>query len=177
MADIGLPDPGFTPYYSAELLKIIKDIKNNFPLNLVYMTVKEWYRVLLEMNVTKHEIDEEGRMELISCWTEERNPQFEWSETYRLSRLKCPDPDTKSFLFQLVNQLFPSKNREAGEAVMRVSQAYDRNLIVVKSLRLEIKTDEPFTLPTVAILATGLLFVRENRKQRKQTTLFMMRLS
>ena len=56
-----------------------------------------------------------------------------------------------------------------------MAQAYGRNLTLEKSLRLEIKTDEPFTLPTVAILATGLLFVRENRKQRKQTTLFMMR--
>ena len=172
------------------------------------MTVKEWYRVLLEKNVTKHEIDEEGRMELIPCKVEERNPQFEWSETYRLCRLKGLDSETKSFLFKLVHQLLPSKervhhltptssplcwcdseqhetythlfytctkNREAGEAVLRVAQAYDRDLTVENSLRLEIKTDEIFTLPTVAILATGLHFIWENRKQRKQTTLFMMR--
>ena len=172
------------------------------------MTVKEWYRVLLEKNVTKREIDEDGRMELIPCKTEQRNTQFEWSESYRLSRLKGLNPDTKSFLFKLLHQLLPSKervhhltptasplcwcdsgqhetythlfytcpkNREAGEAVLRVAQAYDRNLTVEKSLRLEIKTDETFTLPTVAILATGLLFIWENRKQRKQTTLFMMR--
>ena len=68
-----------------------------------------------------------------------------------------------------------SKNREAGEAVLRVAQAYDRNLTVEKSLRLKIKTDETSILPTVAILAIGLLFIWENRKQRKQTTLFMMR--
>ena len=114
----------------------------------------------------------------------------------------------KSFLFKLVHQLLPSKekihrltltssplcwcesgdhenylhlfyfcskNREAGEAVLRVAQAYDRNLTAEKSLRLEVQTDEVFTLPTTSILSTGLLFIWENRKQRKKTTLYMMR--
>ena len=54
-----------------------------------------------------------------------------------------------------------SNNREAGEAVLRVARAYDRNLTVEKSLRLENKTDETFTLPTVAILArVGLIWVQ-----------------
>ena len=57
---------------------------------------------------------------------------------------------------------------------MRVAQAYDSNLTVEKSLRLEIKTDETFTLPTVAILGTWLLFLWENKTQIKQPTLFMM---
>lgn len=60
-----------------------------------------------------------------------------------------------------------SKNREAGEAALRVAQAYDSNLTVEKSLRLEIKTDE-------TILGPWLLFLWGNRKQKKQTTLFMM---
>jgi len=59
-----------------------------------------------------------------------------------------------------------SKNREAGEAALRVAQAYDSNLTVEKSLRLEIKTDETFTLPTVAILGPWLLFLWENRKSK-----------
>ena len=42
-------------------------------------------------------------------------------------------------------------------------------------MRVELNTDEIFILPTVTILVTGLLFIWENRKQRKQTTLFMMR--
>ena len=62
------------------------------------MTVKEWYRVLLEKNVTKHEIDEEGRMGLIPCKAEERNPQFMWS-------------DTRSFLFKLVHKLLPGQGK------------------------------------------------------------------
>ena len=64
-ADTSLPNPGFTPYYDAEFFDIFKKIKNNTPLNPIHMDVKEWYRVLVEKNVTKHEIDDEGRMELV----------------------------------------------------------------------------------------------------------------
>ena len=70
---------------------------------------------------------------------------------------------------------FCSKNREAGEAVLRVAKAYDRNCTPEKSLRFEVQTDEVFTLSSISILATGLLFIWENRKQIKKTTLYMMR--
>jgi hypothetical protein len=205
-ADTSLPNPGFTPYYDAEFFEIIKKIKNNTPLNPIH--IKEWYRVLVEKNVTNHEIDDEGRMELVPCKIEERYPLHDWSESYRLCRLQGLDPEIKSFLFKLVHQLLPSKervhhltptssplcwcesgdhenylhlfyfcskNREAGEAVLRVAQAYDRDLTAEKSLRLEVQTDKVFTLPTTSILSTGLLFIWENRKQRKKTTLYMMR--
>ena len=66
-------------------------------------------------------------------------------------------------------------NKEAGEALLRCVQAYDQNLTIEKALRLEIVADETFLLPTVAILATGLEYIWENRKIRKTTTLFMMR--
>ena len=75
------------------------------------MTVKEWYRVLVEKNVTKHEIDDAGRMELVPCKIEERYPLHDWSESYRLCRLQGLDPEIKSFLFKLVHQLLPSKER------------------------------------------------------------------
>ena len=52
-----------------------------------------------------------------------------------------------------------SKNREAGEALLRCSQAYDQSLTVEKSLRLELMVDETFLLPIVILLATGLEFI------------------
>ena len=58
---------------------------------------------------------------------------------------------------------------------MRVAQVYERNLTVDKCLRLEIKTYEIFILHTVAILAAGLLFIWEHRKQTNPSRLFMMR--
>ena len=43
-------------------VNIIKDVKENTPLNPVSMTVKDWYRHLLEKEVTMEVIDDEGRM-------------------------------------------------------------------------------------------------------------------
>ena len=53
------------PYYDGKFFDVIKYVKDKTPLNPVYMTVKEWYLLLLEQNVTKREVDQEGRMELI----------------------------------------------------------------------------------------------------------------
>jgi hypothetical protein len=69
-----LPDPGYTPYYDQKFFNIIRFVKDKTPLNPVYMSVKEWYLLLLEQNVTKREVDQEGRLELIPCRVEERNP-------------------------------------------------------------------------------------------------------
>ena len=68
-----------------------------------------------------------------------------------------------------------SKNREAGEAVLRVGKAYDGNLTMEKSLRMEVESDETFMLSTVSTLATVLLYIWEYRKLRKSKTLHMMR--
>ena len=207
-SETDLPDPGFPPYYDQEFFKIIKEVKDKTPLNPIYMTVKEWYKLLLERNVTMRELDQDGSRELIPCKIEERDPSISWNECYRIGRLKGLSPESKSFMFKLIHTLLPSKervhhltktssplcwcdsgnqetyvhlffecsmNKEAGEALLRCVQAYDQNLTIEKALRLEIVADETFLLPTVAILATGLEYIWENRKIRKTTTLFMMR--
>jgi hypothetical protein len=43
-----------------------------------------------------------------------------------------------------------TKNREAGEALLRCVRSYDQNLTEEKSLRMELTADETFLLPTVA---------------------------
>ena len=82
-----LLDPGYTPYFTKEFFSILREVKDNTPLNPVQMSVKEWYRYLLERNVVKRKIDEDGRQELIPCKIEERLPDVPWGESYRLSRL------------------------------------------------------------------------------------------
>ena len=79
-----LPKPGFTPYYNEEFFRIIKDVKDNTPLNPLYMSVKMWYKFLVEKKVTMREINDEGRPELVPCKIEERNPEVIWPESYRL---------------------------------------------------------------------------------------------
>ena len=39
--DRSLPDPGKPPYYSSRFFEIIKEVKENTPLNIVYISVKQ----------------------------------------------------------------------------------------------------------------------------------------
>jgi hypothetical protein len=67
------------------------------------------------------------------------------------------------------------KNREAGEAIIRCVRSHDNGLSSEKALRLELLGDDCFLLPSVVLLATGLQYIWENRRQKVATTLFLMR--
>ena len=86
-------------------------MKDKTPLNPLMMTIKEWYRFLLEKNVTMRELDQAGRSELIPFKVEMREPNVFWAESYRICRLRGLAPDDKSFLFRLIHTLLPSKER------------------------------------------------------------------
>ena len=66
-------------------------------------------------------------------------------------------------------------NTDAAEALLRCAQAYDSGLTKDRYLRLDIRADDPFTLPTVVMLATGLQLIWLNRKDKKVTTVWAMR--
>ena len=109
--DTRLPDPGFPPYYSPTFFKIIREVKEDTALNPIFLTVKQWYSYLLENLVTTREIDQEGRREPIPCRIEIQSPTIQWGESYRLSRIHGISPSSKSFLFKLLHQLLPSRER------------------------------------------------------------------
>lgn len=75
------------------------------------MSVKEWYRLLLEKNVSMREVPQEARLEYISLKVEGRHPDVLWSVCYRTSRLTGLSSESKSFLFQLIRTLLPSKEK------------------------------------------------------------------
>ena len=77
-----LPNPGFPPYYSKNFFNTIKKVKNNTPLNPVHMNMRDWYNYLLEENVTKRDIDDEGRKELVPCRVEAADISYLWSDCY-----------------------------------------------------------------------------------------------
>ena len=203
-----LPDPGFTPYYNKQFFKTIKHVRDDTPLNPLHMTIKEWYRFLVEHNVTRREVDNEGRSEIIPCRVEVKYPEVFWSESFRICRLRGLSPAEKSFLFKMIHLLLPSKERvfhltnqgssqcgchpdvpetyehlffqceknaEAGQSLIRCAESYCGNTSVEGILRLELTADDPFLLPCAIILATGLRFIWENRKLKKNTTVFAMR--
>ena len=109
--DDSVPDVSVPPYYSVEFFSIIRDVKENTPLNPVRMTVREWYRYLLEKYVTMETVDDEGRMLPKLCKVEEREPQQDWMTTFDLARSKGLPPEVKSFNFKLLHVLLPCKER------------------------------------------------------------------
>ena len=82
MQDNSVPDIELPPYYSQHFFNTIKEVIECSPLNPVRMSVKDWYRYLLERNVTMNIIDEEGRMEKKKCKVEEEDPASDWMLSY-----------------------------------------------------------------------------------------------
>ena len=68
-----------------------------------------------------------------------------------------------------------SHNREAGEALLRCATSYARTLTAPALLRLEVEAEDPFLLPTIVLIATGLQLIWNNRHEKKITTLWSMR--
>ena len=99
-----LPALGFTPYYNHHFFKTIKLVKDDTPLNPFNMTIKEWYRFLVENRVTRRDVDDEGRSEMIPCNVEVKFPNVFWSESFRISRLRGLSPAEKSFLIKMIHQ-------------------------------------------------------------------------
>ena len=61
------------------------------------------------------------------------------------------------------------ENDVAAQSLLRCVQSYDGGLSEETALRLELKAEEPFILPCIALLAVGLEYIRENRKLNKKT--------
>jgi len=55
--DRTVPDPGLPPYYPASFFRIIKKAAEETPLNIITMSLKQWYALLLEENVTMERIE------------------------------------------------------------------------------------------------------------------------
>ena len=106
-----IPDPGRPPYYSEAFFSIIKDVHLNTPLNVIWITVKQWYQLLLERGTTHTCDDPDSPPVLIRSRLEESNPNTDFSHSYRLSRLFGLAPEQKSFLFKLIQNLLPTKER------------------------------------------------------------------
>ena len=111
LLDQTVPELDPPPYYSMQFFNIIRDVVENSPLNPVHMSQKQWYRHLLEKNVTMEVVDAEDRMVPKKSKAEERDPELDWQLATHVCRMKGLSPDIKSFNFKLVNLILPSKER------------------------------------------------------------------
>ena len=71
------PLPTLPPYYSASFFTSIRWVRENTPMNITRMTTAEWYRVLLEQEVTMVEQNDMPR-EYIKCRAELASPDTDW---------------------------------------------------------------------------------------------------
>ena len=110
LEDTYLPDPGFPPYYPPDFFATIKRVRDETPLNVTTMTSSQWYRLLVEDNVTMFTLADNTR-EFNQCKTEQANPTIDWKLTWHFVRLKGLGPDHTSFLWKLVHLLLPIKER------------------------------------------------------------------
>ena len=206
--DDSLPEPGYTPYYDKSFFHLINSIKVRTSLNVVRMTVQQWYNSILELNVVKNEFEDGRSPELIPCRVEVKHPNICWTDIYQYSRLRGLSPESKSFLFKLIHELLPCKerlhqlgqsatslcwcnsgevetykhlffqcdmNKQAGQSLLKCLKSYDSLLTEEKCLRLELGSSEPFTLPSVSLLVTGLELIWKNRRQKKRTAVISIR--
>ena len=84
----------------------------------------------------------------------------------------CPErvPETYHHLFFMC-----SENREAAQSLLKCVQGYQKDLTEEMALRLELTAEDPFRLPSAALLAVGLEYIWERRKLKKNTRPYEMR--
>ena len=75
LEDRTLPDPSLPPYYPASFFTTLSRVSQDTPLNIVKMSLKEWYKLLLE-EVIKVEV--ENILEYTTCRVELLHPNNDW---------------------------------------------------------------------------------------------------
>ena len=102
--------PPLPPYYSADFFTTIRQVKDDTPLNVATMSTTQWYRVLLEQNLTMVE-SENSRMEYIKSRAEIASPRTDWETSWGRPRLKGLSSEAMSFLWKLLHNILPTEER------------------------------------------------------------------
>ena len=110
--DYSFPNPGYPPFYSAEFFSIIRKVHRDSPLNVKHLSEKQWYRLLVEENVTMENLSG-MTWDFIPSRMELKSPSTVWEESWRLARLKGLGPENTTFLFRLLHCTLPTQERLA----------------------------------------------------------------
>ena len=103
--------PVLPPFLTQDILSLIKEAKENTPLNVTTMTTAQWYMFLLEKEIM--ELSDEGTLELIKTRTERASLQTDWETSWRRARLRGLGSEAMSFLWKLLHNLLPTEARLA----------------------------------------------------------------
>ena len=98
------------PYYSDSFFKSIRWVEENTPLNVATMSTTQWYRVLVEQEVTMVEVEGTPR-DFIKCKEELLSPEIDWETTWRRARMKGLGSEATSFLWKMLHNILPTEAR------------------------------------------------------------------
>ena len=80
---------------------------------MAWVTVKQWYQLLLERGVTHTSEDPDSPPLLIKSKLEENHPDINFGDSYQMARIFGLTPEQKSFIFKLMQSLLPNRERLA----------------------------------------------------------------
>ena len=79
-------------------------------MSVANMTTKQWYRILIENNVTM-QVQEGSVRELIPVKCEVKNPLVNWDRTWSYTLMPGLGSEQKTFLFKMLHNILPTKAR------------------------------------------------------------------
>ena len=152
------------------------------------MTISQWYRVLIEDQVTMVQENDNPR-EFIMSRSELISSSTDWSTSYRRARLKGLGSEIVTFLWKLLHQLLPTEERLArcSQAVtasckicpqsvanwlLSILQQYDPAVTSSKLLRLEFECEDSVEWPLVWLSANTLNYMWNVRLKGKKVYLY-----
>jgi hypothetical protein len=112
LEDDSIPSPPLPPYYPATFFQTIKYVKETTPLNVTTMSTADWYRVLVEKEITMVEPDNSPG-EFIRSRAELASVNTDWENCWRRARMKGLGSEASSFLWKLMHRLLPIEDRLA----------------------------------------------------------------
>ena len=115
LQDYSWSNPGMPPYFSEEFFSTIREASLSSDVSV--MTARQWYYFLLNKEVLMEtpfqDVNSPDQIQnkYTPCKSEIRNPDIDWTNTWRLSRLKGLDSSQTSFLWRLLHQILPTQEK------------------------------------------------------------------
>ena len=101
--------PHMSPYYDMDFFNYIKRAKNNKVMNIKRMTSGQWYRMLVEEQVTHIETNSILKKRLSRA--EIKSPQIDWERSWSLTCTPGLPSTTMSFLWRMCHNILPCPTR------------------------------------------------------------------
>ena len=105
-----IPNPGRPPYYSEEFFTAIRTVKQEGLLNVKTLSLKLWYKVLLE-NYILTETDDNGFRFDRLCKIEREHPGVDWERTWALASIPGLESCDYTFLWRMIHNILPTQER------------------------------------------------------------------